>query len=100
MKKIVVMALMVTLLFTGTGTMASAADTCQHSWRSNGNEWLPTGQGYNHPYTTSSGITAGCGVTIKRNYNSQKCEKCGAILYTPTGKQDREYHEISSHNTF
>lgn len=100
MKKLMAMALMVTLLFTGIGTTASAADPCSHSFERYGQEWLPTGNGYNHPYTTSSGTTAGCAVTIKRHYDREKCTKCGAILYTPIEEAEREYHQIASHNTF
>lgn len=97
MKKLMVMALTVTLLFTGIGTTASAAGTCTHSVKEDkGVEWRPTGNGYNHPYTTSSG-TMGCGVTIMEKYTVKKCTDCGALILNPTGVT-WESHEVTSHN--
>lgn len=99
MRRLIVMALTVGLLFTGIGATASASGSCQHDFKNQGTTRLPTGQGYTHTYTTSSG-TKGCGVTIKRHYYWEHCDKCGANLYTPTGEADREYHEVWSHNNF
>ena len=97
MKKLMVMALTVTLLFTGIGMTASAAGTCNHSNTvSAGTEWRTTGNGYNHAYTTSSG-TKGCGVTIMEKYTVKKCIDCGVVICTPTGVT-WESHDVTSHN--
>lgn len=97
MKKLVVMALTVTLLFTGSGMTASAAIGCSHQHTvSRADEWRATGNGYNHPYTTASG-TMGCGVTIMEKYHARACTDCGALILTPTGVT-WESHEITSHN--
>lgn len=97
MKKLMVMALTVTLLFTGIGTTASAAGACTHSSQKNrGEEWRPTGNGYNHSYTTAEG-TKGCGVTIMRKYTVKECTSCGALILYPTDLT-WESHDVASHN--
>lgn len=97
MKKIIVITLTVALLFTGVGTTASAANSCSHSHTTyQYDEWRPTGNGYNHPYTTASG-TKGCGVTIMEKYRVYKCNSCAALILIGTGTT-WESHEETSHN--
>lgn len=97
MKKLMVMALTVTLLLTGIGTTASAAASCTHE---NGEHLydtlLPSGHGYTHPYSITGG-TAGCSVTIMNKYKVYKCKYCDTLLYKPTG-DTWDSHEVTSHN--
>lgn len=98
MKKLMVMALTVTLLFTGIGTTASAAATCTHQNKvQQGYEWRATGHGYYHPYSTSNG-SVGCKVDTYRKYTVYSCPDCHWLELEPMDVY-WDSHEVTSHNS-
>lgn len=94
MKKLMVMALTVTLLLTGIGTTASAAVTCAHRNTTPGDdEWRATGHGYYHSYAPS----LECKVDTMRKYTAESCNDCGALILRPTDTL-WDSHAVTSHN--
>lgn len=94
MKKLMVIALTVTLLLTGIGTTASAAVTCTHEHKvKQGYEWRATGHGYYHSYAPS----LECKVDTYRKYEVFSCPDCCALVLEPMNVL-WDSHAVTSHN--
>lgn len=99
MKKILLLALTATMLFTVAPAQTAAAASCSHTVIRQSWFWVPEGHGYTHTYYTSSG-TRGCGVTIEKEGYYEICCNCSTTVRTVYTGKTRDNHEVKSHNTW